>query len=36
VTETGDTIYMLEAKARKELNDPIVLAKKRVAVDWCS
>jgi len=35
VAETVDTIYMLEPKMRKELDDPIVLAKKEVAVKWC-
>ena len=36
VAETTDTIYMLEPKMRKELADPIVLAKKAVAVQWCA
>lgn len=35
VAETADTIYMLEPKMRKELDDPIVLAKKEVAIKWC-
>jgi type III restriction enzyme len=35
VAETVDTIYMLEPKMRKELDDPIVLAKKEVAIKWC-
>lgn len=35
VAETADTIYMLEPKARKDLSDPIVLAKRDVAVEWC-
>jgi type III restriction enzyme len=35
VAETGDTIYMLEPKMRKELEDPVVLAKKEVAINWC-
>ena len=36
VAETADTIYMLEPKMRKELDDPIVLAKKEVAIKWCA
>jgi type III restriction enzyme len=36
VAETADTIYMLEPKARNELEDAIVLAKRDVAVAWCS
>lgn len=35
VAETVDTIYMLEPKMRKELDDPIVIAKKEVAIKWC-
>ena len=35
VTEAGDTIYMLEPKMRKELDDPVVLAKKEAAIKWC-
>lgn len=35
VAETATTIYMLEPKARNELNDPIVLAKRDAAVKWC-
>ncbi len=35
VGETVDTIYMLEPKMRKELDDPSVLAKKEVAERWC-
>jgi type III restriction enzyme len=35
VAETGDTIYMLEPKARNEMDDAQVLAKKDVAVTWC-
>jgi type III restriction enzyme len=35
VAETSDTIYMLEPKAKSELNDPIVLAKRDAAVSWC-
>ena len=26
---------MLESKARNQLNDPVVLAKKDAAVNWC-
>ena len=36
VAETADTIYMLEPKARNEMEDSIVLAKRDVAVTWCS
>ena len=36
VAETADTIYMLEPKMRKELDDPIVIAKKEVATNWCA
>jgi type III restriction enzyme len=36
VAETADAIYMLEPKARNEMEDPIVLAKRDVAVTWCS
>ncbi len=36
VAETADAIYMLEPKMRKEIDDPIVLAKKNVAVNWCA
>lgn len=35
VGETADTIFMLEPKARNEMEDPIVLAKREVAVTWC-
>lgn len=35
VAETADTIYMLEPKARNEMEDPAVLAKRDVAVIWC-
>lgn len=35
VAETADAIYMLEPKARTELNAPDVVAKKEVAVKWC-
>lgn len=36
VAETNDTIYMLEPKMRKELEDPIVIVKKEAAVKWCA
>lgn len=36
VAETDDAIYMLEPKMRKELDDPIVIAKKKAAVKWCA
>jgi len=35
VAETKEIIYMLEPKARNEIDDPQVLAKKDVAVQWC-
>lgn len=34
--ETADSIYMLEAKARNELDAPEVHAKKDAAVKWCA
>jgi type III restriction enzyme len=35
MAETADCIYMLEAKARNDLQDAEVLAKKDAAVQWC-
>jgi type III restriction enzyme len=35
VAETQDSIYMLESKAKNQMEDPIVLAKKDAAVRWC-
>jgi type III restriction enzyme len=35
VAETADTIYMLEPKKSKEMEDAEVLAKKDAAVPWC-
>lgn len=35
VAETAEMIYMLEPKAQNEINDPQVLAKKNVAIQWC-
>jgi type III restriction enzyme len=35
VAETRETIYMVEAKARNEMTDAEVLAKKDAAVKWC-
>ena len=35
VAETDATIYMLEPKARSEMDDPIVLTKRDAAVKWC-
>ncbi len=35
VAETEDCIYMLEPKARNQMEDPIVLAKKESASIWC-
>ncbi|RYD76035.1 MAG: hypothetical protein EOP84_17445 [Verrucomicrobiaceae bacterium] len=35
VAEADEAIYMLEPKAKGEMDDPIVQAKKEVAVKWC-
>lgn len=35
VAETGDKVYMLEPKARNEMTEPTVIAKRDVAVTWC-
>lgn len=35
VAETDEMICMLEPKASNQMNDPIVLAKRDVAVKWC-
>ncbi|MHB8903106.1 MAG: DEAD/DEAH box helicase [Thermoguttaceae bacterium] len=35
VAETADAIYMLESKARNEMTDQNVLAKRDAAVQWC-
>lgn len=35
VAETRNVIYMAETKARNELADSVVLAKKRAAEEWC-
>ena len=35
VAETDDCIYMLEPKAKSEMNDPVVIAKRDAAVKWC-
>lgn len=35
VVETESSIFMLEPKSKRELEDPIVLAKKEVAEKWC-
>lgn len=35
VAETVDTIYMIEAKAKNQLDAPDVVAKKEAAVSWC-
>jgi type III restriction enzyme len=35
VAETGDAIFMFEPKARNDLNDGEVIAKKDSAVRWC-
>jgi len=36
VAETGEAIFMLEPKASKQTDDPIVLAKKEAALNWCA
>ncbi|MFC5455986.1 DEAD/DEAH box helicase [Prosthecobacter fluviatilis] len=36
VAETETTIYMLEPKAKNEMGDPVVQAKKEVAETWCA
>lgn len=35
VAETSDLVYMLEPKARNQMEDTDVLAKKAAAVQWC-
>jgi type III restriction enzyme len=35
VAETADCLYLLEAKARNDMDDPEVQAKKDAAVQWC-
>jgi type III restriction enzyme len=35
VAEDEEAVYMLEPKAANELEDPVVLAKKEVAMTWC-
>jgi type III restriction enzyme len=35
VAEADGAVYMLEPKAANEMEDPVVLAKKEVAVAWC-
>lgn len=35
VAETETRIYMLEPKAKGEMNDAVVLAKRDAAVEWC-
>jgi len=36
VAEAEEAIYMLEPKARNEMDTPEVLAKKEVAIRWCN
>ncbi len=36
VAETAETIFMLEPKARNEMEDEVVLAKKDAAMRWCN
>lgn len=35
VAETADAIYMLEPKAKNQMEDPDVLSKKDAAISWC-
>lgn len=35
VAETNDAIYMLEPKASNQMEDVMVLAKKKAAIEWC-
>lgn len=35
VAEADGAVYMLEPKAANEMDDPVVLAKKEVAMAWC-
>jgi type III restriction enzyme len=35
VVETKTAIYMLEPKSKKDLEDPVVVAKKDAAERWC-
>jgi len=35
VAETADTIYMLEPKAKNQMEDTDVLAKQEAAIQWC-
>jgi len=35
VAETADTIYMVETKSRRDMEDAEVLAKKEAALRWC-
>ena len=35
VAETTEAIHMLESKARSQMNDRLVLAKKEAALQWC-
>ncbi len=35
VAEVDDAVMMLEVKARNELDDPTVLAKRDAAEQWC-
>ncbi len=36
VAETEDRIYLLEPKALNAMEDPVVLAKRAVAIKWCA
>ena len=36
VVETENTIYMLEPKSKKDLEEPLVIAKKEAAEKWCA
>jgi type III restriction enzyme len=36
VAETDEAVFMLEPKASNQMDDPMVLAKQKAAVKWCS
>lgn len=35
IAETNDSIYMIEVKSKGEIEDEIVIAKKKSGVEWC-
>ncbi len=36
VAETANAIFMIEPKAKNQMDDPMVIAKKEAALKWCS